>query len=458
MADTLMIDTPLPIARLDGINETMSSIDDQLHENLNTPVAGNYDVIVAGAGPAGVSAAVAAGRHGARVLLIESNGCLGGVWTAGLLTWVFHIETSNLGGDIIERLGKRNAYVFANGSSMTNFTYDVESMKLVLDEMVLEAGVDVLLHTRVVAASVNADRDLEAVVTENKSGRQAWRAKVFIDATGDGDLGALAGNAFAMGAEEDGATQPMTHMGMIGVPDLDAVKDHVAFFGGNFDHKPTQARFKETLYRFGIETSYGHPTLFQVRDNLLALMINHEYGVDATNARQVTQASMRARSEMNKVVDGLNVAGSPFAGSFLVASAEHIGVREGRRLAGHYQVTIDDLMTGRRHEDAICRVCFNVDVHSTNPKKGKGLKTQDVVPYDIPLRALIARDVNGLMMAGRCISGDWLAFASYRITGGAVTMGEAAGMAAALSAKQGCHPHELAWIELAEKLPPLPVY
>jgi len=425
-------------------------------ESLNTPIAGDYDVVVAGAGPAGVPAAVAAARQGARVLLIECNGCLGGVWTAGLLTWVFDIEKTDLGGEIIERLGGRCGCVFANGEQMINFTYDVETMKLVLDEMVLEAGVDVLLHTRVVAADVNADREMKAVVTENKSGRQAWRAKAFIDCTGDGDLGALAGNAFAMGSEENGAIQPMTYMGMIAVPELDAVSDQVSFFGGQYNHLESYKRFHETLKRLGVETSYGHPTLFQVRDNLLALMVNHEYKVDATNARQVTQATMRARAELNRVVDGLNGGGSPFVGTFLVASAEHIGVREGRRLAGHYQVTIDDLMNGKRHEDAVCRVRFNVDVHSSDPKKDKGLKTQKVIPYDIPLRALIARDVHGLLMAGRCISGDWLSFASYRVTGEAVTMGEAAGLAAALAVRLGCHPHELPWAELASAMPPLP--
>lgn len=427
-----------------------------LNEVLETPVTGQYDVIVAGAGPAGVPAAVAAARQGAKVLLIESNGCLGGVWTAGILTWVFDIEKTDLGGEIIERLGKRRAYVFANGEAMTNFTYDVESMKAVLDEMCLEAGIDVLLHTRVVAASVNQERALEAVVTESKSGREAWRAKVFIDCTGDGDLGALAGNAFLIGSEENGALQPMTYMGMFAVPDLAAVSDQVSFFGGQYNHLDAYPRFHETLRKLNIETSYGHPTLFQVRDNLLALMVNHEYKVDATNARQVSQATMRGRAELNRVVDGLNGAGSPFKGAFLVASAEHIGVREGRRLTGHYQVTIDDLMAGKRHEDAICRVRFNVDVHSSDPKKDKGLKTQKVIPYDIPLRALIARDVNGLLMAGRCISGDWLSFASYRVTGEAVTMGEAAGLAAALSARQGVHPHQLPWSSLAGILPPLP--
>jgi hypothetical protein len=373
----------------------------EIIENLQTPIAGRYDVIVAGAGPAGVPAAIAAARNGAKVL----------------------------------------------------FTYDVESMKLILEQFCSEHGIDVMLHTRVVAAQVDDSRRLRSIVTESKSGREAWLAHSFIDCTGDGDLGALAGNSFAMGSEENGAIQPMTFMGLMAVPDLAAIEECVSFYGGAYDHLRTQKRFSAYLDALGVETSYGHPTLFQVRENLLALMVNHEYGVDATDARSVTKATFRGRAEVNHVVDALGASQTPFAGSMLVSSAEHIGVREGRRLGGHYKVTIDDLMSGRRHDDAVCRVRFNVDVHSSDPEKDKGLVTRKVIPYDIPLRALVAKDVDGLLMAGRCISGDWLSFASYRVTGEAVSMGEAAGAAAALAAKQEALPHELDWDELREIIP-----
>lgn len=416
---------------------------EHLEESLRTPVAGQYDVIVAGAGPAGVPAAIAAARHGARVLLIEAHGCLGGVWTAGLLAWVFDIECTAIGGEIMERLRTRDACVLAPGEGMVNFTYDVESMKLILEELCVEHGIEVMLHTRVVAARVDEKRRLRSVVTESKSGRQAWSAHSFIDCTGDGDLGALAGNRFAMGSEESGALQPMTFMGLMAVADIEAVAKYVSFYRGDYNHGSTQIRFSACLRDLGVETSYGHPTLFQVRQNLLAIMVNHEYGVDATDTRSVTRATFRGRAEMNRVVDVLAASRTPFSGSMLVSSAEHIGIREGRRLYGRYKVTIDDLMSGTRHEDAVCRVRFNVDVHAPDPSQGRGLETRKVVPYDIPLRALIAQDVDGLLMAGRCISGDWLSFASYRVTGAAVSMGEAAGGAAALAAKQNILPHQL---------------
>jgi len=131
--------------------------------------------------------------------------------------------------------------------------------------------------------------------------------------------------------------------------------------------------------------------------------------------------------------------------------SEHIGVREGRRIHGRYTVSTQDLVDGARHEDAVCRVTFGVDVHSPDPGKTKAIERTGVraKPYDIPYRALVAKDADGLLMAGRCISGDFLAHSSYRVTGNAVAMGEAAGVAAALAAKSGRLPHEIPWAEIA---------
>ena len=128
-----------------------------IQEHLQTPIAGQYDVIVAGGGPAGVPAAIAAARNGAKTLLIEVNSCLGGVWTAGILTWVFDIEKNGIGSEITDRLQTRSGYVEAGSKGMVNFTYDVESMKLILEDMCKENGVDCLLHTRVVNAQAHPE-------------------------------------------------------------------------------------------------------------------------------------------------------------------------------------------------------------------------------------------------------------------------------------------------------------
>ncbi len=188
-----------------------------------------------------------------------------------------------------------------------------------------------------------------------------------------------------------------------------------------------------------------------MRDNLLLVMMNHEYGIKPFDAAEVTAATVRARREMNRIVNGLRGLGGIWEGLQLVATAEQIGVRDGRRIRGRYVVSKDDVIAGARHADAVVRPTFSVDIHALSAEMNKttaytnaGVK---VKPYDIPLRALIASDVDGLMMAGRCISGDFIAHASYRVTGNATAMGEAAGAVAALAAKSQRLPHEVEWSE-----------
>lgn len=247
----------------------------------------------------------------------------------------------------------------------------------------------------------------------------------------------------------------MTFYALVSVPNVQAVSSCISFWGGDLSkRKDAVRRFLSEIHRAGIDPSYAKPTLFQVRDNLLALMINHEYGVSAMDAANVTKATVRGRREVNRVVNGLRSLGGIWNGLILVATCEHIGVREGRRIHGLYTVTQDDLVRGIRHEDTVCRVTFGVDVHCTNPVTGKGQEPSPIkmIPYDIPIRALVARDIDNLLLAGRCISGDFIAHSSYRVTGTAAAIGQAAGVAAALGARQGKSPGELPWTEVKKGL------
>jgi len=214
--------------------------------------------------------------------------------------------------------------------------------------------------------------------------------------------------------------------------------------------------FKSELKRAGVTTSYGHPTIFPVREDLVMLMLTHEYGIKPWEAAAISEATMRSRAEIFAVVRSLRKLGGPWQGLQVAATAEHIGVRDGRRIRGRYQVTREDLVNGARHDDAVTRVTFGVDIHAhskeANLKEPIHRANTKARPYDIPLRALMAKDVDGLMMAGRCISGDFVAHASYRVTGNAVAMGEAAGAVAAIAAKSGRMPHEVGWDEGAELL------
>lgn len=419
------------------------------------PIIKDADVIVAGGGPAGIGAALAAARTGARTSLFEVHGCLGGVWTAGLLSWLFEMDQPGIAREITRELDRRGARRNVCTHSTDKYAYDVEAMKILLEEMLLEAGVEIHLHTRVVASVVSRGR-IDAIITESKSGREAWTAKCFIDASGDGDLAANSGCGFDMGKPGTGAVQPFTFMALVTVADLEAVKPFLVFTGG-FHHDsflgPT-GRFYREIRDAGVDPSYQAATLFHLRDNLCALMINHEYNASPINERDVTRATFHGRAEVNQVVAALRDKGGPWKDMLLVATPEQIGTREGRRVHGRHTVSAEEMRIGVRHEDAVCRVSYWIDVHSTDPEKGKGFEGEpfQTKPYDIPLRAQLSRDLDNLMMAGRCISGDFLAHSSYRVTGVAVALGQAAGVTSALAASEGILPSHISIEKIRRKL------
>jgi glycine/D-amino acid oxidase-like deaminating enzyme len=417
------------------------------------------DVIVCGAGPAGVAAALSAARTGARVRLMEVHGCLGGVWTAGLLSWIFDFDKPGLTRELLRKLDERGA---RRGTSVKQFVYEPDEMKLLLEDLCTEAGVKIRLQTRVVAAYREGAR-LTTVITESRSGREAWRAPVFIDCTGDGDLGALAGCAWDLGqmGQDKAPTclcQPLTMNAIAVVRDVTQMQKYISFYNGDLNwHVEATKNFKEDIHRAGVDPSYGMPTLFHLRDNVVLVMANHEYGVRPDDADAMTAATLRARKEVFTITRALRKLGGVWDGLQIVATAEQIGVRDGRRIHGRYTVEKADLEKGTRHEDGVARVTFGVDIHAADKKSNdkqtieRGGVTK-FTPYDIPLRALIAKDVDGLMMAGRCISGDFIAHASYRVTGNAVAMGEAAGAVASLAAQSQRLPQDVPWSEAVTAL------
>ncbi|TLD69916.1 FAD-dependent oxidoreductase [Phragmitibacter flavus] len=414
----------------------------------NLPITDDVDVIVCGSGPAGIGAAITAARSGAKVRLFEVHGCLGGVWTAGLLSYVLDAKNTGLNQEIVNELTARSGF---KANTKSAYFYDPEEMKLLLEEMCVAAGVKIQLFSRVVAAYKDDNKRLSTIVTESKSGRQAWKARVFIDTTGDGDLGHLAGCEWELGENQACPCQPMTMMAMVTVPNPEALQPFASHYGSPSWRKEPVENLRAEMARFGHNPTYGTPSLFHVRDGLFNLMINHEYAVRADDADAITAATLRARAEIHTITRGLRKLGGPWDGLLLVATAEQIGVRDGRRIKGRYFMTKEDLIEGRQQDDGVVTVTFNVDIHAvtkkdneTKPYHNAGVKTK---PYHIPLRALIAKDVDGLMMAGRCISGDFISHASYRVTGNAVAMGEAAGVTSAIAAQSKRQPHEVDWSE-----------
>ncbi len=417
------------------------------------PVMGDYDVIVCGAGPAGVSAAIEAGRNGAKILLVETNGCLGGIWTSGLLTWILHHDNKlGLIREIEDKLKTKGA-ISKEIDTGGPISFDPEIMKLLLEELCIEADIDILLHTRVVASVKNDKKRLTHILTESESGREAWQGNVFIDTTGDGDLAALSGCGFDFGREDDGALQPFSLLAIVTGINFDEVQNFSRWAG--IAGGESKKRLFEEIKRAGESPSYMKPSLHPISQDLFKFMVNQEYGYSPLNARDVTNATLNARKEINTIVNALRSLGGIWKNLRIVATAEQIGTREGRRIHGLYTVTVEDMIKGSRFKDAVCKVKGGVNVHSLSlddMKAGKigagylpGVRTQE---YDIPLRSLIAKDVGGIMMAGRCISGDFLAHSNYRNTGNAVPMGQAAGRIAAISSKNNILPQEVKYHSL----------
>lgn len=420
-------------------------------EPKHIPVAGSADVVVAGGGPAGVCAAIAAAEAGADTLLIEEAGCLGGVWTSGALAWILDAEDKPSGtllARIVRTLRRRGELEFAGDGTPA---FNIEAMKALLDEFCMEAGVKIRCYTRVTSARRSADGAIACLVTESKSGCEAWRGRVFIDCTGDGDLGAAAGNPFELGDPREHRTQPMSLLALLAGLDAAQMRPYL-IRRGNWDEAAD--RFAALLCEGDYRPSYRGVALFHLGNGLFMLMANHQYGYSGISAADLTAASIAARREIGRQVRILKTRGPAWENVRLVATGARIGVREGRRLAGRYCVTLDDVMNGRRHPDGICRVRFAIDVHALYPDGG--CKLEDAPPkaefYEIPLRALIAGEVPNLLMAGRCISGDFFAHASYRVTGNAAVTGEAAGVLAALAARNRVFPGNVDYKEVIQEM------
>jgi len=405
------------------------------------PVKGSYDVVVSGGGPAGAMAAIAASRQGAKTLVIEQHGCLGGIWTSGLLAYILDYQNKEgLMKEFISALQKRNAHI-RNDKGHYTPTCEVEACKIILEEMCAEAGVEIAYHTRT-TATLKSGRKISHILTESKSGREAVAATSFIDATGDGDLGFYAGCNYDFGHPESKLTQPMSLIALVAGINAKEVQDFYRDGSRGLSWGVPKTNLKKAMEAGGVSPSYASPSLFRVRDDLFLLMSNHEYKVKGIKAEDVTSATLRARKELNSQIEALRSTGGVWKNIILLATAEQIGVREGRRLKGLYTVSDDDIRTGKRFDDGICPVTFGIDVHSLDPDKTKSIQQEKwhSKPYDIPLRSLIAADVDNLLFAGRCISGGFLPHSSYRVTGNAAAMGEAAGKTAAVAAHKGIAP------------------
>jgi hypothetical protein len=387
-----------------------------------------YDVVIAGAGPAGIACALESARSGLKTALIERYGCVGGNLTLG---YVGPLLGRVCPGTIAEEL--EDAFCVRRGA-----VPDFEKAKIALTVLLDEAGVDVYLQTSVVGADKVGDK-IERVHTAGKFGRISFEAKTFVDATGDGDLAFESGCDFEMGRDGDGLVQPVTLMFEIdGVdPNQPLLCRHEEDYTDLGDGREFLALCREACKSGELPENVNIVRLYStgVKGERM-VNATQENSIDALDPVAVFKAEVSLRTQIGKVVAFLknNIPG--FENINIKGSASTLGVRETRRVVGRYQLTESDLMVGRTYPDSVVhKARFALDIH--NPSgAGQSVVSEKrpVTPefYDIPFSAMCPVGCNNLILAGRCISGTHVAHSSYRVMRICMAMGQAAGAAAAV--------------------------
>ncbi len=407
----------------------------------NIPVSYDADVLVCGSGPAGIAAALASARSGADTVIIESMGDIGGISTTGLMSHWTGRAYSPIYLEILRRSAERNEGEFKD--NIVNMI-DPEKLKTLYLDMLEEAGAKILLYTFASDAVVENNK-VCGVIVENKSGRSLIRAKVVIDATGDGDIAYKAGADYIKGRESDGRMQPCTVMFKVGGVDYSR-----AVFPGSFETLvPTEKGELQSLGKEIIGHPAGHVLLYKsTLPGVVTCNMTNCIDIDGTKAEDLTKATVICRRQIEKIVSFLREYAPGYENCYCISSASLIGIRETRHFKGVYTLTEDDILEARQFEDWIVRDAhFNFDIHNIEgaglDKNGVQHKFTQNKGYTVPYRCLIPERIDGLILAGRCISGTHKAHSNYRVMPICVGMGEGAGYAASISVKKNILPREV---------------
>jgi len=430
------------------------------------------DVIVVGAGPAGVMAAIAAARNGADTLLVESGGFLGG--GMGALNSNFVNGTHNtvtgecvikgIPAEFVDRMiaeGVSPGYVvLPNGAGILPF-HD-ELIKFLADDMVREAGVKMLFHT-VGTDAVVEDNTVKAAVVFNKSGRQEIPAKVVIDATGDGDVAVAAGAPFEMADLQE--LQMHTLMFKVSHVDMEEIIRYSEEHPGTVSFTPHHLGafgFRDIIQQVNEEARQRREALPFSRRIVIALstLVPGEYWMLMTDVPAIgvdgddlSELEFKCRDQVRRALRGLKAHIPGFESAHLSYIAPRVGVRETRRIMGDYVLTRDDVVQGREFPDVVCRMSHHIDLHD-NMKRGHTtipLETSKGA-YDVPYRCLLPKDIEGLLVAGKCVSTDHEAWGAMRIQANCLMTGQATGVAAASAIQRNHAPRELDVRELQNTL------
>ena len=411
-------------------------------------VYGEFDVVVVGGGPAGLAASVSAAKHGARTLLVERYGFLGGMGTAGGVTNFAGLYGRRNGAmrqvvhgvvdDLLARidaLGGLNAPQDGMQGRIRVRSYDVSAYKCAADQLLLASGVQLLFHAWA-AAVVMQGRQISALVVETKSGRQAIRARCFIDCSGDADLAHFAGVPFELGDGHGSALFPSTmfRVGHVDAPRaLAAVGDFKAI---NALMAQSQAR-EPGRYKFPREGAILRPQKnpAEWRANVTQIRNAQGTAMDATDARQLSDGELEGRRQITEYFRFLRNEVPGFEQSAIVDIAPQVGIRETRRIQGQYALSGEDILSSARFDDTIGINAWPMELHADGRIDWQFPRNVDAAEgrayNDLPWRMLVPTTVSNLLVAGRCASITHEGQSAARASGGCFVMGQAAGTAAA---------------------------
>ncbi|MFC5653822.1 FAD-dependent oxidoreductase [Paenibacillus solisilvae] len=402
------------------------------------------DVLVLGGGAAGVIAAAAAARNGAKVLLVESQNCLGGSRTATGVDTFYGFFTpgekprkvvAGIPDEIVSRLQRENKLFERQNTygAGTGLTYDVEALKIAYEDLVQNAGCQLLFHTTACHVEAADDR-VNSIWLANKAGLTEVKTKYVVDTTGDADIVARAGGAFNGGSASE-PNQSLSTIFFMGNVDLEKAK--------TVSHQRMvelmQEANKSGEFRLPREDGSYHrtPNPGVIQANMVRVK-----DIDATDPYSLTKAEIEGRKQVQQYVHFLKSKINGFESAFLISTSQYIGVRETRKIEGLYKLTEEDVTSGRHFPDAIA--CCGAPVEDHHPGEGtRWVYVADGGHYHIPYRALVPQRLKNVIVAGRCLSATHGAQASARNSAQAMAMGQAAGTAAAIAAAAGCDFAEL---------------
>lgn len=396
-----------------------------------------YNLIVIGGGLTGVAAAVSAARQGLNVLIVEQSGSLGGAMSNNLVFpfmryWTINPENNKKralsAGIFAEMLEMHRKYAPATQVGDHNMCFNTDYFKCVLDEIAEQSGAEVLYHAMLYSVT-KTERNITAIQLATKSGPMELEADFFIDASGDGDLFTFSGCAFQLGRETDGLCQPMTTCFRVANVD-DALFEQ--------EHKEIQALYQQYRKENKIQNPRENVLMFRgMGKGIVHFNSTRIVKHNPTDPFDLSRAETMARRQIVELLIFMQNHFAAFKNSVLISSAVSIGVRESRKLIGEHVLTAEELIACTRFEDSIALGNYDIDIH--NPE-GSGTSHRYFKPgeyYTIPYRSLLPKELDNLLVAGRCISATHEAQASIRIMPICCCLGEAAGTAVGIAYNTG---------------------